>query len=215
MYCSFLGRLFCFGIAYLLAAKKHKKKKATVPYIFVETAAKHPYKTAIHFEDQKWTFKELDEYANKVANFFRSRGLQRGDTVALFVENCPEFIGIWLGLGKIGVVSAFINFNLRQEALAHCIRIVKTRAVVFSASMGDALSAVLPGLEPALSGACYSVCGESTLAQATSLDAELQSSSHTAPPLPPDISFSGRIIMSSIYCLEFGHSFSPTLCMMA
>lgn len=169
----------------------------------METVKRYPNKTAILFENQKWTFRELDEYANRVANHFRSDGLQKGDTVALFIENSPEFLGIWLGLGKLGVVSAFINYNLRQDALAHCIRISKACAVVFSAPLGEALNSVLPDLDPALSDWCYSVCGESTLSLAKDLDTKLKSFSPIAPPKSPDISFDGWFQSRSLGLLHF------------
>ena len=98
------------------------------------------------------------------------------------MDNCPEFLGLWLGLGKIGVMAAFINFNLRQEALAHCIRISEARAIVFSADLSDALVAVLPELNPSLSDMCYSVSGESSIPQAKGMEGELQGASSSEPP---------------------------------
>jgi len=123
----------------ILTLRQHSANHVTVADLFTKIAARYPNKIAMIFEDQRWTFKELDEYANKVGNHFRAVGLQKGDAVALFMENCPEYLGITLGLCKIGVVSALINFNLRQEALAHCIRISKCSAVIFSPSLSDAL----------------------------------------------------------------------------
>lgn len=46
---------------------------------------------------------------------------------------------IWLGLSKIGVVTALLNFNLRAKSLAHCINISKARAVIFSSQLADAI----------------------------------------------------------------------------
>ena len=160
--------------------------------LFAKTVARHPNKVAVIFEDQRWTFKELDEYASKVGNHFRAVGLQKGDTVALFMENCPEYLGITLGLCKIGVVVAFINFNLRQEALAHCICISKCSAVIFSSPLSDALCTVLPDLDAALTDSCYSLGGESSLPQAKDLDVELQSCSPHPPHPPPNKQFTGK-----------------------
>lgn len=79
----------------LRAYKKHKANKSLLPDIFTEVARRQPDKTAVIFVDdgQKWSFRELDEYSNRVAHHFRNIGVRKGDVVALFVENCPEHIG--------------------------------------------------------------------------------------------------------------------------
>lgn len=46
--------------------------------------------------------------------------------------NRPEYPGIWLGLGKIGVVTAFINTNLKLQSLVHSVCVSKCRAFIFS-----------------------------------------------------------------------------------
>lgn len=76
-------------------------------------------------------------YSNAVANLFFERGYQKGDTVALLMDNRPEFVGLWLGLSKIGVVSAFINHNLRRDGLTHCINVANSKAVVFASELSD------------------------------------------------------------------------------
>ncbi len=46
-----------------------------------------------------------------------------------------EFIGIWLGLSKIGVIPALINSNLRMQPLAHSITVVNCKSVIFGSEM--------------------------------------------------------------------------------
>jgi solute carrier family 27 fatty acid transporter 1/4 len=99
---------------------------------FQQTVAKHRDKVAFIFEDKHWTFQEVEYFSNKVANYFQSIGYKKGDTVALFMENRPELVFFWLGLAKIGVISALVNFNLRKESLAHCISIVNAKGLVYS-----------------------------------------------------------------------------------
>ena len=47
------------------------------------------------------------------AHWALSKGFRAGDVVALFMMNRPEFIIFWLGMAKIGVVTSFLNHNLR------------------------------------------------------------------------------------------------------
>ncbi len=151
---------------------------------FQETVEKYPNKVAILFEDRKMTFKELNEMSNKIANLLRtSTGLRRGDTVAVVMENCPEYVALYLALLKMGVVCALINHNLRGDGLAHSICIVNSVGVFFSSTLADAISEVLPNLDPSLS-LLYSVGGDCSLSLAKDLEAEIiNSSSNNPPPL--------------------------------
>ena len=115
--------------------KRIKNKNQTVVDIFAETVKNNGDKVAFMFEDKQWTFKEVDSYCNQVANYFQSIGYKKGDVVALFMENRPEFVFFWLGLSKIGVISALINYNLKKESLQHCISIADAKGLVFTASI--------------------------------------------------------------------------------
>lgn len=57
--------------------------------------------------------------------------------VALFMENRSQYVGLWLGMAKIGVEAALINFNLRLEALVHCVAISNAKAVMFGSELND------------------------------------------------------------------------------
>lgn len=106
-----------------LRVKYNLRKNRTVSKIFDENVCKYPNKPFIIFNDKLWTFKEAQDYANQVANYFYEAGYQKGDVIALFAENCLEYIPLWLGLSKIGVTAALINFNLRDVSLSHCIQV--------------------------------------------------------------------------------------------
>lgn len=91
----------------------------------------------VMIDERQWTFQEVDEYSNAVANYFHDQGYRKGDVVAIFMESRPEFVFLWLGLAKIGVLSALINFNLRMETLAHCIQISEAKAVIFGTELTE------------------------------------------------------------------------------
>ncbi|KAL3280881.1 hypothetical protein HHI36_004109 [Cryptolaemus montrouzieri] len=134
-------------IRLLIQIKSYARRNLILADIFRENVKKHPHKTAICFEDQEWDFAKLEEYSNKIANLFKSHGYKKGDVVALFLENKPEFIGIWLGLSKLGVVIPLINTNLRMSSLVHSIVIAKSQAIVFGSELSDAVSEILDKIE--------------------------------------------------------------------
>lgn len=122
--------LFAY-IKLLILVRKYQRKNVTVSDIFQTQVAKHPDKTCIIYEDKVWTFRDLNEFSNRVANLFHTHGYKRGDVVCLLLENRPEFIGVWLGLSKIGVITPLINTNLRGPSLLHSITVAKSSALIY------------------------------------------------------------------------------------
>jgi fatty-acyl-CoA synthase len=87
------------------------------------------------------TYRALTERANRYARWALAEGLERGDVVCLLLENCPDYMAIWLGLTRVGVVVALLNTHLVGEPLLHSMRIVNPRRLI----AGSALAERLPG----------------------------------------------------------------------
>ncbi|KAL7078914.1 hypothetical protein ACQ4LE_002447 [Meloidogyne hapla] len=105
--------------------------------IFLDVVRVNPNKICILDigSNRSYTFSQLNSLSNRFANHFRSNGFERGDVVALFMENGAEFVAAWIGLMKIGVITAWINSNLRLDSLAHCLRVSKCKAIICSNSL--------------------------------------------------------------------------------
>ena len=173
--------------------KRGQKERLYVSDYFQEMVMKHPNKIALMYEDTKVTFKEVDEISNRIANALRSSTpLQHGDTMAIFMENCPEYIYIQLALSKLGVTGAYINYNLRGDSLAHCIRIANCSGLFFASEFSDAVSEVLPNL--AISDMLYFVGKECSLPQAKSLEAAMKVASPNTLPSVKQKSAQGNTI---------------------
>ncbi|MFN3511531.1 MAG: long-chain-acyl-CoA synthetase [Phenylobacterium sp.] len=78
---------------------------------------------AITFEGRTVTYGELDAIANRYAHWAKGQNLRRGQAVALFMPNRLEYLAVWYGLSKIGVVTALVNNQLSGLPLAHCLNI--------------------------------------------------------------------------------------------
>lgn len=66
---------------------------------------------------------------------FLAAGYKKGDVIGLFMETCPEYVCIWLGLAKLGITTALINSNLRYSSLSNSLNLAKVRAVIFSGQL--------------------------------------------------------------------------------
>jgi len=112
----------------------------TIADIVEEIAAKRPSSDAVFYQDRTLSYRQFDEGANRIARWAEAQAIKRGEVVALLMENRPEYLMVWIGLIKVGVVAALINTNLRGAALAHCIAISGARHAIVGAELGEAYS---------------------------------------------------------------------------
>ena len=97
---------------------------------------------AITFEGKTLSYGELDAVANRFAHWAKGQGLRRGQTVAVFLPNRADYLPIWYGLSKIGVVSALINNNLTGPGLVHCIDIAGAGHVIVDGETAPVFMAI-------------------------------------------------------------------------
>ncbi len=97
---------------------------------FEQAVERNPQGTALLYENMRLSYTELNQWANQIAHYFIQQGFQKGDCVALLMENRPEFIACVLGLAKIGAVSALLNTSQRAEVLQHSIQLVTPKAII-------------------------------------------------------------------------------------
>ena len=87
-------------------------------------------------EDEKeLTYDDMELYANRVAAWVQAEGCKPGDTVAVFVRNRAEYVPIWFGLSKVGVIPALLNYQLAGPALAHCLNISDSKILILDHEM--------------------------------------------------------------------------------
>nr|XP_046159729.1 long-chain fatty acid transport protein 1-like isoform X2 [Oncorhynchus gorbuscha] len=177
------------GLYVLLRVKialwHHLRRNSNIPSIFAQTVRQHPNKPALIYDatGETWTFTQLDLLSNAVAQWALAQGWAPGDVVALFMESRPLQVALWLGLAKVGVEAALINFNLRRDALLHCVGVSVSRGIVFGAELAGAMLEVSSSLSPSMVRFCTGELSVDCLASlsAQNLDYILAS----APTLPP------------------------------
>jgi len=76
---------------------------------------KYSTKTFLFFNDEEITYQTFGERVNTVAAYLHNIGVQKGDRVALFLNNCPEFLYSWFGIIKAGAVMVPINVAFKER----------------------------------------------------------------------------------------------------
>lgn len=71
--------------------------------------AEYPDNLALFFEGVKITYRELGQLVDRAANGFAKLGVKKGDTVAIMLPNCPQFIIAYYGALKCGASVTPVN----------------------------------------------------------------------------------------------------------
>ncbi|XP_015428831.1 PREDICTED: long-chain fatty acid transport protein 4-like, partial [Dufourea novaeangliae] len=131
----------------LWTIRGHEKKNRSVADVFRQCVNRHPNKVCFIYEDEEWTFQQVEDYSNKIATLFKTHGYRKGDVVGLFLENRAEFVAIWLGLSKLGIIVPLINNNLRKASLLHSISVSKCQALIYGTDYTDAVLDIVGSLD--------------------------------------------------------------------
>jgi long-chain acyl-CoA synthetase len=94
------------------------------------SARKHPHRVAIVFGRKKITYKTLEELTDHCASGLMDLGIKKGDKVALFLDNCPEFVISYYGILKAGAVVVPINYMFKTEEAKYILEDSQTKALV-------------------------------------------------------------------------------------
>jgi len=93
-----------------------------------------PSRPAIFFEDQTITYLELHHRAKETSCWLQSLGIEKGDRVAVILENCPEFIEIYLACSRLGALFVPINFRLEAPEIEYTLRNARPRLLLLGES---------------------------------------------------------------------------------
>ena len=70
----------------------------------------------------RWTFRELESEARLIARGLIAAGVERGDRVAVWATNVPEWIVLQFALAKIGAILVTVNTSLRAREIEYLLR---------------------------------------------------------------------------------------------
>ena len=119
---------------------------ASLAHSFEQSVEKYKNKDFIFFEDETWTYSEINNTANILAHKLIEDGISHGDKVILFMENRPSYVSTILALNKIGAVGVLINTSLKGEPLIHCINSSNSKKCIFGAELSGSLEGVLSSI---------------------------------------------------------------------
>ena len=90
----------------------------------IESTRSAPYRREI-------TWEVFDEKANRFANLLLSRGIKKGEKVAILMYNCLEWLPIYFGVLKTGAIAVPFNFRYDAKEILYCAELAEVDMIVF------------------------------------------------------------------------------------
>ena len=98
--------------------------------VLQRSAKEFPQKTAIVFDEREISFAQLDLLSNKFANSIFKLGVKKGEKVAIFLPNTPQFIIAFFGILKAGAVTTAISPLHREREVEYQLKDSSAQSIV-------------------------------------------------------------------------------------
>ncbi|MBW2305320.1 MAG: long-chain-fatty-acid--CoA ligase [Deltaproteobacteria bacterium] len=105
---------------------------------------RYPEQVAVVFHGQKWTFRQLNVRANRLANALLDLGLTRGDRVGILLPNRPEIIEFQFAAAKCGIIRVPLNARLAPREWHFMIQDSGMSALILNHDFYERLTEYLP-----------------------------------------------------------------------
>lgn len=103
-----------------------------------------PDKLAIVFEDKRYTFSQLNERVNRLANGLMKLGIGKGERVAFIQVNCNQCVEAYFAVAKMGAIYLPLNFRAKEKELAYMLNTAEATTVI----MGERYVPMIKSIQP-------------------------------------------------------------------
>lgn len=109
---------------------------------FEQATVRNPDGPALLQGDAVFSYRQVNQWANRIAHYLIAQGIRKGDVVAVFIDNRPELLVSILAVAKVGAVSALLNTAQTRDTLVHSLNLVAPVAIILGEELVPAFSAV-------------------------------------------------------------------------
>ncbi|MEY2953625.1 MAG: hypothetical protein RLZZ401_1712, partial [Pseudomonadota bacterium] len=113
------------------------------------SAQRYPYKAALVFFGRSFSYAETLHKAERLAAYLQARGVQKGDRVALCMQNCPQLVIAHFAILRANAVVVPVNPMNRAEELKHYITDPDVKVAITTGDLAGEWVSASNGLEPA------------------------------------------------------------------
>ncbi|MFJ7943268.1 AMP-binding protein [Streptomyces sp. NPDC096354] len=102
----------------------------TLVHAFRASVARAPEHPALAYFDGRLSYRETDALSDSVAGHLAAKGLQRGDRVAIMLQNSPQFVLALLGAWKAGATVVPLNPMYKSGEVGHVLKDAEVTALI-------------------------------------------------------------------------------------
>jgi len=117
----------------------------TAEFLNIATAI-CPDKEAIIFEGRRYTFSQLNERVNRLANGLAELGVKQGDRVALVQVNCNQCVETYFAVAKLGAIYVPLNFRAKGEEITYMMNTAEVHTLFAGDRYVDLINSIRPQL---------------------------------------------------------------------
>ena len=115
--------------------------------ILLQQAEKDPDRIYIMADEDRYSFGQVNQLANSYAAGLSQEGVERGDTVAMLMESCPEFIFATFGVNKLGAIWVPTNTDYKGQWLRETLEDSVAKVLIVDAALLPRVAEVASGLQ--------------------------------------------------------------------
>ena len=104
-------------------------------YSLIESNPNEAYRNEI-------TWGEFNKKANRFANLLLTRGIKKGDKVAILLMNCLEWLPIYFGILKTGALAVPLNYRYTSDEIKYCLELADADFIVFGPEFTGRVEAI-------------------------------------------------------------------------
>ena len=88
------------------------------------------------------TWRQFDMEANRAANLLLTRGVKKGDKVAILMMNCLEWLPVYFGILKTGALAVPMNYRYTSDEIKYCLDLSDASVLIYGPEFIDRVAAV-------------------------------------------------------------------------
>jgi len=105
-----------------------------------------PQRDSIVFEGKRWTYVQINDRVNRLANALIKLGVEKGDRVGMLQVNCNQYVETYYAAAKLGVIFVPLNFRAKADELSYMMNNAEAKILFVGSRYLEMIHGMLPQL---------------------------------------------------------------------